>query len=790
MKFRSALLLAWCACILPLTAKSDPPLRIFIRAGEKTHGPGQHDHPRFLREWTDLLNQRGAKADGAMGFPTDAQLEATDVLVMYAAEGGTISGEQRANLQKFLQRGGGVVVIHDAVCGKYPQWFKTIIGGAWEHQHSKWFEGNVAFYFQDSHNPITDGASNFDFDDEIYFDLHLMPEARILASSYAPDKRNTKEGRILPSVYDIVPQMWTYEQTLSGGQPYRAFVSIPGHNYKTFNLPHYRALLLRGIAWAGKRNVDLLASKAELASLRYPEGGPSPPEKTAGMIKVHPDFKVNLVAAEPLINKPISLDWDPAGRLWVAETPEYPFRYDRFRPPRDRISILEDTNGDGRMDKKTVFYEGLDLVTSLVFYRDGVIVSQAPDIYWLRDTNGDGKADQKVVLFTGFGTNDTHAVISNLRWGLDGWIYASLGYSKGDIYSGDRQTHFGKVSDGIIRFKPDGSAIEQFCSKGSNTWGVDIAPDGEIYFSQANGNHINHVVMPEPVLARGKVGDTTSFKTIEDHDRSFPIRSYDKQAYVQIDFVGGFTAAAGSCIYNGGAWPDKYNDNYFVTEPTVNLVHQDLLEPQGPTYVASRDPQRTNQEFVASTDLWFRPIHTRVGPDGALYILDFYNQAVVHNDTRGPRHDPLSNAAIRPDRDHYFGRIWRVQHQEPKKLKVPRLDKASPAKLVKALEHPNGWVRLTAQRLLVEQNKKAAVPALEKMQLHSPSELARMHALWTLNQMGQVNRDLILAALNDPAPTVRKNALRVASEVVGQASRLSPGRLAPGAINKIGRAHV
>ena len=142
---------------------------------------------------------------------------------------------------------------------------------------------------------------------------------------------------------------------------------------------------------------------------------------------------------------------------------------------------------------------------------------------------------------------------------------------------------------------------------------------------------------------------------------------WKQQAYVQIDWVGNFTAAAGCCIYDGGAWPDKYNYTHYVAEPTINLVHQDFLTPNGVSYVASKDPERLEKEFIASTDLWFRPIHQRVGPDGALYILDFYNQAVVHNDTRGPRHDPQSNAAIRPDRDHYFGRIWRVQHKEAKK---------------------------------------------------------------------------------------------------------------------------
>ena len=617
-----------------------------------------------------------------------------------------------------------MVVIHDGVGSHDPQWFKTIIGGAWEYGHSKYFEGDIAFYYLDHSSPITRGASNFDFDDEMYWDLNLMPEAHVLAGTYQPDDRNKHEGRAMPSIYDVAPQMWTYEK-----DNYRAFVSIPGHNYKSFDLPHYRAVLLRGIAWAGKRdNVDLLVSKEELASLRYPEGGPTAPEEAVKKIVVPPDFNINLVASEPLIEKAISMDWDPKGRLWIAETPEYPFRKDRSRAPYDRISILEDTHGDGRMDKKTVFYEGLDLVTSMVLYRDGVIVSQAPYIIRLRDTKGKGKADVKEILYRGFGTNDTHAVVSNLRWGFDGWIYATIGYTRGDIWSGDGKIHFGKISDGVIRFQPDGSAMEQVSSKGGNTWGVDIAPDGEIFFSQANGNHIDHVVMPESALARGRAGNATSYLNIEDHNRSFPLMTWTKQAYVQIDWVGNFTAAAGACIYDGGAWPDKYNYTYYVAEPTINIVHQDFLKQKGVSYVASKDSERLEQEFIGSTDLWFRPIHQRVGPDGALYVLDFYNQAVVHNDTRGTRHDPQSNAAIRPDRDHYFGRIWRIQHKDAKKLDIPKLDHAKPAQLVKALEHPNEWVRMTALRLLLERNKPDVVPLLEKLAESEKALQPRAHS--------------------------------------------------------------
>ncbi|MEY2411281.1 MAG: hypothetical protein QOF48_3951, partial [Verrucomicrobiota bacterium] len=757
------------------------PLRVFLRCGPKTHGPGEHDGPTFLTNWTRLLTERGVVTSGAIAFPNAAELEACDVLVMYSAEGGAIPPADRANLEAFLKRGGGIVVLHDSVCGDDPQWWKTVIGGAWEHGHSKWFEGNVPLYFTEQSHPIIEGVSNWDFDDEIYWDLHLTPDAKVLCSSYAPDKRNTRAGRALPSIYEIVPQMWVVEKKAAkAGVPYRAFVSIPGHKTKSFSFLPYRAVLLRGIAWAGKRDIDSLCQPEELASLRYHEGGPTEPAKSAPLIKAHPDFALKLVASEPLISKPISLDWDPAGRLWVAETPEYPFRRTAGGPPHDRISILEDANGDGVMDRKSVFFEGLHLVTSFVFHRDGVIVAQAPDILWLRDTDHDGHADKIVKLFSGFGTNDTHAVLSNFRWGPDGWIYATIGYSRGDIYSGDRAKHFGPITDGVFRFRPDGSAIEQVCSKASNTWGVDIATDGEIFFSQANGNHVNHVVLTESALSRGKVSGATSYKTIEDHKKSFPLRDYAQQAYVQIDFVGGFTAASGACLYDGGAWPEMWNNAFFVTEPTVNLLHADFLRADGSTYLASKEPTEANHEFLASTDLWFRPIHARVGPDGGLYVLDFYNQAAVHNDTRGPQHSKLNNAAIRPDRDHYFGRIWQVQHRDARKPVIPRLDKSSITDLAAALAHPNGWVRQTAARLLVEKADPATADAL--LPLVSSLgfrglEQAKAQALWVLHQLGKLSPELLAEAIaTDGKPDVQKSALRIAAEVPPAAASLKRSR--------------
>src|SRR5438105_6314493 len=233
--------------------------------------------------------------------------------------------------------------------------------------------------------------------------MDMAPDAHVLATSFH-------------SVFVIAPQMWTVEKTWEGGSaPYRVFVSIPGHEYASFQTPHYRAILLRGIAWAGRRpNVDQLCSKEELDSLTYPAGGPTAPEKAAAKLNVHPEFNLSLVASEPLIEKVVSLDWDPKGRLWVAETPEYPngrainrsdspiypdravhpdqYRGDKVdRPARDRISVLEDTNGDGRMDRNHIFADfdqrvpgGLELVISLAFYAGGVVVAKASALLWTR----------------------------------------------------------------------------------------------------------------------------------------------------------------------------------------------------------------------------------------------------------------------------------------------------------------------------------------------------------------------------------------------------------------------
>jgi putative membrane-bound dehydrogenase-like protein len=682
-----------------LTAAAAEPLRVFIRSGPKSHGPGAHDYPKFLAEWVPLLNARGAKATGANAFPTKEQLEQTDVLILHAQEAGNIPAvEDRANLNAFLARGGGIIAIHAGAVSRDPDWFKSIVGGSWRHGTTKWLEAPMHLYFTDRDHPISRGVSNWGMDDEIYYDMDLSPDIRVLATAYTPKAIDTG-GR--------------------GNRDAQARAAEAVAQRKGVNIYDIQ-----------RQNVDELCRADELGdALRYPEGGPTHPAQAAAKIEVHPEFKLSLVAAEPLINKVMNLDWDERGRLWVCESPEYPNGRrapnaatwkdsgslrgaHNERDPEDRISILTDTNGDGLMDKKHVFADKLELVTSFVFHRRGVIVATAPDIWYLEDTDGDEVADKRTKLYTGLGINDTHAVINNLRWGLDGWIYATHGYSRGEVKSGDGQKAFGAGGSGVVRFKPDGSAFEQYSSRNGNTWGLEITWDGQIFWTQpTSGTVFFHTLLPESVLAKGKIAGATSWKGMMVNEPSYPLMTWPEQAYAQIDQVGRFTAAAGCAIYEGGAWPARWHYSYFTTEPTLNLVHHQFVRPDGVSYALSREKGREQTEFIRSRDLWFRPIETRIGPDGALYVIDFYNQAVIHNDTRGPQHGP-ANAAVRPDRDHYFARLWRVQHQEAKPLAVPVLDGRDLAALVKTIEtSPNAHVKKLAWRLAQENHGAAGATA-------------------------------------------------------------------------------
>ncbi len=244
-------------------SSSVPRLRVYIRAGLKTHGPGQHDYPQFLADWSKVLTERGAAVDGSLHFPAPAEIASTDVLVMYKGDAGDMTAEEKSTLEAYLQRGGGLVSFHDTLCGPDPDYFSTIVGGAKKHGQTNYtLEADVPYSIADPSNPIVQGLSDFTIKDEAFFLMtwSKAPEIHVLATATIASTPSAKghEG-------EKVPQIWTYERTLDGGKPYRAFVWMQGHNYSNFTDPRIQPVLLRGIAWAGKRPVD---------SLMKPQGTP------------------------------------------------------------------------------------------------------------------------------------------------------------------------------------------------------------------------------------------------------------------------------------------------------------------------------------------------------------------------------------------------------------------------------------------------------------------------------------------------------------------------------------
>jgi len=233
-----------------------PPMHIYIRSGLKTHGPGQHDYPQFLADWSKILTERGAIVDGSLHSPTAAELTNTDVLVMYKGDAGYTTPEEKATIEAYLKRGGGIVTFHDTLCGPDPAYYSTLVGGAKKHGETNFtLEADVPYTIADPTNPIMQGLSNFTIKDEAFFLITWAksPQIHVLATATMAATPSAKghEG-------EVVPQIWTYENTLAGGQPYRAFVWMQGHNYSNFTNPQIQPMLLRGIAWAAKKPIDAL----------------------------------------------------------------------------------------------------------------------------------------------------------------------------------------------------------------------------------------------------------------------------------------------------------------------------------------------------------------------------------------------------------------------------------------------------------------------------------------------------------------------------------------------------
>lgn len=490
---------------------------------------------------------------------------------------------------------------------------------------------------------------------------------------------------------------------------------------------------------------------------------PLAPEASMKHLVTFPEFEITLFAAEPEVVKPIWMTWDERGRLWIAETVDYPNELQPEGKGRDRLKICEDTDGNGRADKFTIFAEQLSIPTGFVFANGGVIVVHSGKTEWFKDTNNDDRADERKVLFSGWGTADTHATASNLRYGFDGWIWGVVGYSGFRGTVGGREIRFGQ---GIFRFKPDGSELEFIRSSNNNTWGLGFSEEGFVFGSTANGNASMYLPIPNRYYEGVRGWSASRLESIADNQQFYPITDKVRQ----VDWHGKYTAGAGSALYTARSFPKEYwNRVQFVAEPTGHLVGKFHLEARGADFVA-----RNGRNFLASADEWCSPVVAEVGPDGALWISDWYNYIIQHNPTPRGFNNGKGNAYETPLRDKAHGRIYRVAYGQAKRTATLNLRDATPQQWVAALGHENMLWRLHAQRLLVERRQADVAPQLIKLAGNRRVDEVGLntgatHALWTLKGLGLLEgenadskaRRAVEAALRNPASGVRLTAATV-----------------------------
>jgi len=530
-----------------------------------------------------------------------------------------------------------------------------------------------------------------------------------------------------------------------------------------------------------KRSMRLLSGIGTIAVVclltccsepRYP--APLTPEEALNAFQLREGFEIELFAAEPFVMDPVEMIFDEQGNAFVVEMPDYPF------PPgagngAGRIKALLDTNADGRIDRSIVFADSITEGTSMLPWKQGLIVASAPYILYLKDTNGDFVADTREVLFSGFFASNSEAQITSLRFGIDNWIYAANNGQSGEVIF-HRKPEAPALSMGgaDFRFRLDRGEFER--EAGAAQFGHTMDDWGHRFITQ-NTLHIRHVVIPWRYLHRHPhLSSTAALVNISDHDlemfqqtpppywraertrrrqKQYAEENLDREEYAEDHFTG----CSGGTIYDGDAFPPAYYGNVFTGDVAGNLVHRDVLFPLNdrPTFVARRDEAEKDREFLASTDPWFRPANFAIGPDGSLYVIDMYRQ---HIET------PLSIPEdLKADMDFLsgsdLGRIYRIVPDkiEGKNLPASNPGEMSSAELVAALGHPNRWWRLQAQRLILERQDMSALPAVIDLFSKHEIPVVRLHALYVVEGLNALDAGLVSQALRDPHPGVRKHGL-------------------------------
>ncbi|WP_419211905.1 PVC-type heme-binding CxxCH protein [Maribacter sp. X9] len=685
-----------------------------------------------------------------------------DGLIVYANHE-EINKEEEKALLDFVKGGKAFIPIHSAsFCFKNSPEYIDLVGAQFMSHETGTFTAEIV----NKEHPITKNLKPFETWDETYVHDKIADDITVLMERVEGDHR----------------EPWTWVKTEGEG---KVFYTAYGHDERTWNNPGFQELMKSGILWAvdNQAKANWEAFMKDMPTLKYENRAnipnyekrdPAPkfqlplsPQESQKFIQVPVGFEVELFASEPNIINPIAMNWDEKGRLWVIETVDYPntVRNDNSIGD-DKIKILEDTDGDGKADKVTVFADKLNIPTSFTFYNGGIVVSQAPEFIFLKDTNGDDKADVRETLIDGWGTFDTHAGPSNLLYGIDNNLYGVVGYSgfEGSIFGQDF-----KFNQNVYRFSPKHKTFEVLTNTSNNTWGLGLTEDNSIFASTANNTHSVFVGIPNANFKHVKGIGTDGSAKIDGHYDMQPITPN----YRQVDVFGGFTAAAGHHFYTAREYPEEYwNKIAFVCEPTGGLVHQAIIEKDGAGYL-----EKDGGNLFASADEWTSPVEAKTGPDGVVWVADWYNFIVQHNPTPNEErggYDAVNgegNAYVNPLRDKSHGRIYRVVPKYDYDYEPITLSKDNPDALIEALSSDNQFWRLTAQRLLVERGEMDVLNDLYR--LVNKKEVddeglnnAALHALWTFEGLGALESDnnalgVVKGALYHKAASVRKAAIQM-----------------------------
>lgn len=692
-----------------------------------------------------------------------------DAVVLLTKEA-VLADEYENSLKRFLQNGKGIVALYSAANSfSNSSWYKDLVNGGFVDVGN----GDINVVINDSDNIFNLPATPFSIKNENFSFKIQSPGVRIIANAEVNGKSQ--------------PYAWTKEQ--NGG---RFFYTSLGKNDQTWKNRNFLNLVHKGVWWSLASQVKSNVKDLAIPNVSiYPDSiadftarydvphmqDPLSSEESMKLIQHPQDFELKLFVSEPNVRNPLAMSWDERGRLWVIESVDYPNNLKKEKGKgNDRIKICEDTDGDGVADKFTIFKDGLNIATSLTFANDGVIVAMAPDFMFFKDTDGDDVADYEEVLMTGWSKGDTHAGPSNLQYGFDNKIWGVTGYAGYDGTVGGMRQIF---RQGLYRLKPDGTDFEYLATTSNNTWGLGMTEDNNVFVSTANNTHSAFYSMSERFLQRSiqNMPDGSKINSVHTIDGHYEVHTLTPNLR-QVDVVGGFTSAAGHQMYTARDYPkDYWNSMAFVTEPTVRLVHNAKIEKNGAGF-----KEHDGWNLLASSDEWFGPIHAEVGPDGAVWILDWYNFIIQHNvfvPAQAPSEKVLpfteqvrgdGNAFESDLRDKKYGRVYRLLYKGGKHNESYKLSKDNPKELINALHSKNKFWRMHAQRLLVERKKNDVQADLiaiindksvDEIGLNAPA----IHAIWTLDGLDLINKkevnEAILVALDHPSAGVRKAGIQV-----------------------------